>query len=320
MVKVLVLGATGYIGFPLCQSLRHDAHTIYGLARSAEKARTLAQQEIIPILGTVEGGEYLDTVRSANIDIVIDAAGANEGSYKVLKGLKEISAERLSQRGSHGPRLGFVYLGGTWVHGSSTALVNDLNPAGISDDAGCPTDPPALVAWRPKLERAILDSKDVLDSVIVRPALLYGGPSSLWSLWFDPILQEVSKSNNSDVHLLADANARPGLVHVDDVVSAIHLVVAKHSLVSTASGNYPVFDIVSSSELLKPMLDEAAKCLGFNGSLIYGGQGDNSFAEAMNTSMKGSSTRLRDLLGWVPKHTSMGEDIEQYTATWKAYH
>jgi nucleoside-diphosphate-sugar epimerase len=319
MVKVLVLGAMGYIGLPLSTSLRRDGHTVYGLARSVEKARLLAQREILPVLGTVEGQEYLEVVRKSNIDIVIDAAGANQGSYSVLTGLKHVAEERQKQRGPHGARLGFIYLGGTWVHGSSKSPVNDLNPVATAGDNGCPTQPPQLVAWRPELEQAILSARDVLDSVIIRPALLYGGPSTLWSLWFGPVQQAIDNGSKGDVTILADASAQPGLIHVDDVVSAIHLTVSKFGLVCTASGNYPVFDIVSSSEPLQPIIDSASQTLGFNGSIVYAGPGDNAFAVAMNTSMRGSSTRLRDLLGWCPSHTSMLEEIETFVQAWKAH-
>jgi hypothetical protein len=267
----------------------------------------------------VEGAEYLEVVRRSNIDIVIDAAGANQGSYEVLKGVTAVSEERLKQRGRHGPRLGFIYLGGTWVHGSSLTPVNDLNPVAVAKDAGCHSRPPSLVAWRPELENTILDARDVLDSLIIRPALLYGAQSSLFSLWFGPIREAVNKGASGDVHVLADAAARPGLIHVDDVVSAIHLAVTKFGLINSASGNYPVLDIVSSSELLKPILDSAAQALGYKGSLVYDGPGDNAFAVAMNTTMRGSSTRLRDLLGWVPKHTSMGEEIETFVQAWSAF-
>lgn len=318
MVKILVLGATGYIGNPLCLSLRREGHIVYGLARSEAKAQSFAKHEILPVIGSVEGGEYLETIKKANIDIVIDAAGANQGSHDVLKGLKAISEERRRKRGPHSPRLGFIYLGGTWVHGSSTSPINDLSPVKIEKDDGCLTQPPQLVAWRPELERTILDARDVLDSVILRPALLYGGPSTLWSLWFSPIVEASSQAANK-VNVLADASGQPGLIHVDDVVSSIHLVVAKFGLVNTASGNYPVFDIVSSSEPLKHILDSAARALGFGGELVYDGPGDNAFAVAMNTSMRGSSTRARDLLGWVPKHTSMGEEIETFVKAWKAH-
>jgi nucleoside-diphosphate-sugar epimerase len=319
MVKVLVLGATGYIGLPLSASLRRDGHTVYGLVRSDEKARLLAQYEVIPVLGTVEGPEYLETVRTTNIDIVVDASTAKPGENAVLSGLKQIAEERQKQRGPHAARLGLIHLSGTWVHGSSKLPVNDLNPVGIARDAGCPTQPPQLVAWRPEGEQVVLAARDVLDVVVMRPALVYGGPSKLFSLWFEPILEAVNTGSKGDVTLLADASAQPGLIHVDDAVSAIHLTVAKFGLVSSASGNYPVFDIASSSEPLQPILDSASKALGFNGKLVYAGPGDNAFAIAMNTSQRLSSTRLRDLLGWRPSHTSMLEEIETFVQAWKAH-
>ena len=43
MPNVLILGATGSVGLPLAQSLtRSGAYIVYGLARSAAKARLLA--------------------------------------------------------------------------------------------------------------------------------------------------------------------------------------------------------------------------------------------------------------------------------------
>jgi nucleoside-diphosphate-sugar epimerase len=51
MPKVLIVGATGYVGQALALSLIHSGnHIVYGLARSNQKARALAQQEILPVL------------------------------------------------------------------------------------------------------------------------------------------------------------------------------------------------------------------------------------------------------------------------------
>ena len=270
MVRVLVLGATGYIGLPLCQSLRRDGHTVYGLARSAEKCRSLAKLEIIPAPGTLEGGEYIAIVEKTNIDIVIDIASVGPASYDVLDALRTISEKRIQQRGKHASKLGFVHVSGTWVHGSSMAPVDDLSPIAIPHDEGCSAQPPDLLAWRPAVEQAVLDTRDALDSVIIRPALVYGGRSKLWSFWFSPI-DRAAAASEKEVHLLADVAAQPGIVHVDDVVSAIHLTVAKFGMVSTASGNYPVFDVVSSSEPLKYIFDGAAQSLRFQGRLMYDG-------------------------------------------------
>ena len=60
MPRILILGATGYIGNNLCNLLvRSGQHTVYGLARTPEKAKWLARQEIIPVL---ESNDILDVM------------------------------------------------------------------------------------------------------------------------------------------------------------------------------------------------------------------------------------------------------------------
>jgi len=51
-MKILVTGATGYIGGTLAQRLVQERHQVHGLVRSLEKANLLAQTGIVPVLGT----------------------------------------------------------------------------------------------------------------------------------------------------------------------------------------------------------------------------------------------------------------------------
>ena len=81
--------------------------------------------------------------------------------------------ERLEKYGpgGRGSKLGFVYMSGTWAHGSSHYSVNDLEPVGMG---GVKVDLLQLLAWRVQMERDMLAVTDVLDVVVVRPALMYG--------------------------------------------------------------------------------------------------------------------------------------------------
>ena len=84
-------------------------------------------------------------------------------------------------------------MSGTWVHGSSNERCSDLDPVGTEY---AKTKPPRLVAWRVKMERDVLGARDVLDTVVVRPALVYGGEHALWSSFFGPVLEAASNSSN----------------------------------------------------------------------------------------------------------------------------
>lgn len=80
MPRILILGATGYLGNRIANLLvQTGQHTVYGVARSSEKALQLARDEITPVLcpDPVNNPEqYLCTIRSSSIDIVIDCAQA----------------------------------------------------------------------------------------------------------------------------------------------------------------------------------------------------------------------------------------------------
>ena len=63
-----------------------------------------------------------------------DAENLVQESARILSDVKAAGAERLKQGG---PKLGFVYTSGTWVHGTSKKRCSDLDPVG-TEDAGAP--------------------------------------------------------------------------------------------------------------------------------------------------------------------------------------
>lgn len=114
MVNILVIGATGYLGQALTQSLiRSGSHRVYGLARNSEKARTLSRDEVIPILGSIsDNTTFLKALDSYQINIVVDVAGAHQESHSLIAELKKVGAARLEAAKSAGisiPKLGFIY-------------------------------------------------------------------------------------------------------------------------------------------------------------------------------------------------------------------
>jgi len=318
MVNVLIIGATGYIGQALSQSLvRSGSHRVYGLARTPEKARSLTRNEIIPILGSItENQNLLQAIDIYHINVVVDVSGANHDSHVLLAELKKIGAARLEAAKSNGfpaPKLGFIYCSGTWVHGSSNDPVNDLTPV---DSSNSPNPPSKLVSWRPELERAVLAASDVLDVMVIRPALVYGRSSAIWALYFDP-LHQAAQNKSGSVSLPADAASRPGLIHVDDVASGFHAAIDKLPTIS-GSGVYPVFDLATSQESMVDILGFAANSLGFKGKVELAGSGGELFPEAMNTSGNLCSGRAKQILGWEPKRFGFVQNMDLFAEAFLA--
>lgn len=322
MPRILILGATGYLGNRIANLLvQTGQHSVYGVARSSEKALQLARDEITPVLcpDPVNNPEhYLSTIRSSSIDIVIDCAQALQQGHSFLENIKKVGQERLDAyqtRGTSGAKLGFIYCSGTWVHGSSEKAVSDLDIVG--PDAATP--PPELVAWRVDLENAVLASNSVLDVMILRPALVYGRQPAVWSSFITPVFEATRNKTTEPVQVPLDPKSRPGLIHVDDSATAFVNAVEKLPLIA-GSGVYPVFDLVTNQESMREIFIALAACWGYEGEVQLVGHGDDIVRKAVSTTFRGSSARAEQLLGWQPKRLGgFVKDMDIYAASFAAH-
>lgn len=247
MVKIFVFGATGFIGCKLsvrsnstsvcsefCKStvavaraLRTQGHRVYGLVRSTSKASELVKEEIIPILGKAENTDlWTGALEKLHIDVIVDCSGVMQGAMDILKACAAVSKKRidtLGERGEKVTKLGFVYVSGLWVHGDSKEYGNDLLPMG----ANAPIKPAELVAWRVDVENELLRQSKVLNGVILRAGLLFGGSGSfIGGVWWSAIYGAIGK-NEKSVELAGKEDTVLGLVHKDDFGQAVVKTVKK---------------------------------------------------------------------------------------------
>ncbi|KAG0043731.1 hypothetical protein BGZ83_011081 [Gryganskiella cystojenkinii] len=320
MVKILVIGASGYFGLRISQALRRENHVVYGTTRSQSKENLLLSNEIIPIVGPLETSDsqaaWIETIKTKNIDIVIDLSGIQNGNKVVVEPLVKLSKER---QADHRPKIGFIYCSGMWVLGSGYELVNDLSSVGTKN-ASRPSA--RLVAWRPELERQVLSNYDHLNAMVLRPSLAYGTTSDPWDMYFSQIYDAVQKKS-PELSLPADPSGALGLVHVDDVASGFVAAVGKIELVSGRKSSYPLFNLVTSHESTSLILHRAAAALGYKGKLtissIPQGEGmPDLFIQAFNTTINGDASRAKSVLGWKPTKTGMVSGIDVYARSWLA--
>jgi len=323
MPNVLIIGATGYIGSAVASSLlRSGRHSVYGLARSDSSAQALAKNEIIPIHGALpDTSPILPYLLNHSIDIIINAGSAPQHRNAVLDLLKEASqirAQHANKSGVRVPKLGYVVVSGTWVHGELLdEQVNDLRPVGSVN--GSPVKTTDLTTWLPLAEQDYLALGDLVNVAIVRPALVYGRECSIWSPLFSALWSGIT-TQQSTITLPVAENARPGLIHIDDVAEGITCIVDKIELISAGGvgGVWPVFDLITSQEAMKEIFEAAARTLGFSGKLVFAGPGEDAFLKALSTSFNGSSGRAEGLLGWNPKRVGMTWKVSMFIKGWIA--
>jgi nucleoside-diphosphate-sugar epimerase len=110
-----------------------------------------------------------------------------------------------------------------WVQGDSKAYGNELLPVGEN----AAVKPPEMVGWRVELEHEVLRQSEVLNAVILRPGLLFGGTGSyIGMLWWSPIQQAIANHGEA-VELGAKEDTILALVHKDDMGKAVVKTVEK---------------------------------------------------------------------------------------------
>ncbi|HWQ55060.1 MAG TPA: NAD-dependent epimerase/dehydratase family protein [Bryobacteraceae bacterium] len=287
-MNVLLTGATGYIGTAVAEALAAAGHQVIGLARSDESAVKLENRGIRVARGDVRQPETVaDAARAA--DAMIHTALPNTPD---AGDVDRAMVERVlfALEGSGKP---FVFTSGVWVYGSTGEHVADENT---------PLNPPPLVAWRPAVERMVLESASRgVGGVVVRPAMVYGRGGGVAMMFVN------SAREHGAAHIVGDAGNRWPWVHVDDLADLyVRLLHAPPGtlVVASAGPAVRVRDVAETASRAAGAggkveaipLEEAHKNLGL-------------LADALALDQQVASRRAAELLAWLPKSPGVLEEI-----------
>ncbi|OZJ07039.1 hypothetical protein BZG36_00094 [Bifiguratus adelaidae] len=297
-MRVLVLGATGFIGNGVAQAFVRNGHFVYGQTRSSSKAAQLAAQEMTPVVADPTKPETWTQLLQDDVDLVIDCSASMADLKSLAESIVSAVKEAGKKRPSGYPPLNIIYTSGTWNHGNNrTKIVTELSPT---------TSPMELVAWRSAVEKTVLGAPEV-NGIVIRPGLLYGYSASLLATLFEQA--EATKQ----VSWYGKPGGRLGAIHIDDLAD-LYLRVGEAS--PTLKGI--VFDVVNpASESTDDVLRAIARVTGADPNIVYK-EITNPFEACMASSQICPPSLGRALLGWFPKKRSLVDGMDQYYAAWKA--
>ncbi len=211
MASIFVTGATGYLGAVACEKLIAAGYDVTGLARSPEAAAKLVDAGVRPVHGAL-GDAALLAAAARSADAVLHAA-ADWGPGFAASDRAAVEAMLDALTGSAKP---FVYTSGTWVMGGTGGrLAGEMFPL----------NGPPLVAWRPAVERLVLDSAEKkVRGVVLRPAMVFGrggGTAGKIARGELPVVGDgsnhwsfVNVDDLGDLYVLATERGRSGCVYL----------------------------------------------------------------------------------------------------------
>jgi nucleoside-diphosphate-sugar epimerase len=295
-MQVFVTGASGHIGSALVPELLEAGHKVVGLARSEQSAVALAAAGAAVHRGTLDDLDGLAEAAAA-ADGVIHLAFNHEamraGDFLGAAAADERAIETFAQ-----------VLAGTdkpLVTASGTLM---LAAAGLGR-AGTEAD--ALDAGpRIDAENAVvaLADREVRSSVVRLPPVVH---SSLDTHGFVPTLIAIAREHGISAYVGDGSNRWPA----GHTLDAAHLVRLALEGAPAGSRLHAVGDegiafreiaAVIGRHLNQPVIsippEQAGAHFGFLGGLV-----------ALDNPV--SSTRTRELLGWIPTHPGLLDDLDQ---------
>ncbi|GAA5212558.1 NAD-dependent epimerase/dehydratase family protein [Microbacterium kyungheense] len=276
-MKILLTGATGYIGSAVLDTLLDAGHDVLAPVRSDEAAATVAAKGATPVVGDLHDADWLTSLLEGT-DAAIHTAASGDAERL------NVAVVDAAERAYRGTDRRFVLTSGIWEYGAGAGIHSSDTP-----------DPAGLVAWRVPIEERLLASG--VAATIVVPGVVYGQGKGLVS-----VIVDAPRTADGALTLVGDGSQRWTWVHVDDLARLYLLAVTNPVPVGRliASDGAPVrvreVAEATGATVAAESVDATRARLGA------------AFADALLLDQAADGAEAREL-GWTPEHVGVLQEL-----------
>lgn len=285
-MKILLAGATGYIGSSVLSALVSSGHTVTALVRGQDKAEAVSREGVQPVVADMRDRETVRRLASEADGVITAASPGDETSAAADVDFSEAAIEGLRSGGA------FIRTSGIWVYGGNAAITEES-----------PYDAPAIVAWRPEIDSRLLAVRHV-RSMLIEPAIVYGHGKGV-----PTVLAAAEQTGDTPaLRLVGPGTQHWTTVHADDLaelyVAVLERGEAGHRYVGAGGDNPTVRELGEAASLRRGLEGRVASETAAATAERLG-----LFGEALLLDQQASGQKAREALGWKPSRASLVEEI-----------
>jgi nucleoside-diphosphate-sugar epimerase len=255
-MKILVTGATGYLGGHICEFLQNKGYNVTGFIRNPKKTQLLDSLAIPYKIGDVTDQLSLELVMEEGYDAIINSAGyaSDRGPWETFRSINVEGTRNLAEAMKN---TGISRL----IHVSSVASYGDTG-LGTTED-----QPPKNPRWfkygvTKRASEEVLHEYSDLQTTYLRPGHVVGRRDRFG---FVPILYHSMRKNPQFIN---HGNSITSLVYIDDVCHAVDLILQQPDTSVNEAYNLVTPEQVSIKEIVAILNQEMGipmptKSLGF---------------------------------------------------------
>lgn len=282
-MKVLLLGATGFIGQAiLCELLKSDCHEVVALVRSADAAKKVGDLGAASLCGCIDyPNSWIEEIQ--NFDAVIHVAATflddmGDVDRKLVETLIKVSQNRKNP-------IRVIYTGGCWLYGDTGGQEYDENNEFNS-----------IRAFQWMIDNwTLLTSANNIEPILIHPAMVYDENGGAVSRFIE------DAKTKERIEVWGDLDIHWPLVHRKDLAKAYCLALdkakSKSSYIVAGENGVPVASLVQK---ISERYSLTKAPLMRNIEEVVAEQGDWAYGPALDQKL--SSNKITKELGWSPEY------------------
>jgi nucleoside-diphosphate-sugar epimerase len=286
-MKVVLTGATGFIGSHVLSELREHGHDVTALVRDDAQANVVAARGATPVVADLSDRPAVAGLLAA-ADGAIHTASPGDATSADLDSAV-VDAVTSAFDGTGKP---YLQISGLWVYGDNTSIT----------EASAFNAPP-LVAWKEPIERRVLDAKGMRGVVIVSGTAYGDGGGGIPGL-----LLGSPRDSAGNLIMLGTGQQHWADVHVADLADFFRRALEDNS----ARGYYVIGN--GAGTTVAELTQAAAVAVGAPGA-VPGSEEEararlgDYFAQVLLLDQGTDAAKARNDLGWRPSRPSLVDEF-----------